>query len=42
MDTTDPPGREVEAADYPARVLRAENIEVQTYAREVHRHPFSV
>lgn len=37
MDTTDPPGREQEAADYLAAVLEAEGIPVQVFARESHR-----
>ncbi|MEQ8485140.1 MAG: M20/M25/M40 family metallo-hydrolase [Pseudomonadales bacterium] len=37
MDTTDPPGREREAADYLARVLAAEGVPVTTYALEPHR-----
>ncbi|HSG90569.1 MAG TPA: M20/M25/M40 family metallo-hydrolase [Pseudomonadales bacterium] len=37
MDTTDPPGRELEAAEYLVEVLRAEGIAVETFAREAHR-----
>lgn len=37
FDTTDPPGRELEAADYVARVLESEGIEVEAYALESHR-----
>lgn len=37
FDTTDPPGREIEAAEYLANVLEAEGIPVETFAREAHR-----
>ena len=37
FDTSDPPGREREAADYLMGVLRAEGIEVQEFATEAHR-----
>lgn len=37
MDTTDPPGREREAADYLVEVLESEGIPVQVFAREPHR-----
>lgn len=37
MDTTDPPGREVEAANYLVEVLEAEGIPVQTFALEPDR-----
>ena len=37
MDTSDPPGREKEAADYLARVLESEGIPVQVLALETHR-----
>jgi len=37
FDTTDPPGREIEAAEYLAGVLEAEGIPVETFAREAHR-----
>ncbi len=37
MDTRDPPGGEKPAADYLVNVLRAEGIEVQTYALEPNR-----
>jgi acetylornithine deacetylase/succinyl-diaminopimelate desuccinylase-like protein len=37
FDTTDPPGREKEAADYLVRVLEAEGIPVQVFAKEAHR-----
>jgi acetylornithine deacetylase/succinyl-diaminopimelate desuccinylase-like protein len=37
MDTSDPPGREKEAADYLARVLESEGIPVQVLALEAHR-----
>ncbi|MGA1370209.1 MAG: M20/M25/M40 family metallo-hydrolase [Pseudomonadales bacterium] len=37
MDTTDPPGRELEAAEYLAKVLREEGIETQVVALEAHR-----
>jgi len=37
FDTTDPPGREIEAADYLADVLERAGIPVETYALEDHR-----
>jgi acetylornithine deacetylase/succinyl-diaminopimelate desuccinylase-like protein len=37
MDTTDPPGRELEAAEYLVSVLEAEGIEVEVFALEAHR-----
>ena len=37
FDTTDPPGRELEAAEYLVQVLEAEGIPVQTFALEAHR-----
>lgn len=37
MDTTDPPGRELELADYLVSVLEAEGIEVDVYALEADR-----
>ncbi|MEZ5596616.1 MAG: M20/M25/M40 family metallo-hydrolase [Pseudomonadales bacterium] len=37
LDTTDPPGREVDAADYLEKVLTAEGIEVNRFALEAHR-----
>jgi acetylornithine deacetylase/succinyl-diaminopimelate desuccinylase-like protein len=37
MDTTDPPGREQEAAEYLAGVLEAEGIPVEVFALEAHR-----
>ena len=37
MDTTDPPGREQEAAEYLAEVLEAEGIPVEVFALETHR-----
>ncbi|MEE4360121.1 MAG: M20/M25/M40 family metallo-hydrolase [Pseudomonadales bacterium] len=37
MNTTDPPGREIEAAEYLVKVLEAEGIPVETFAREPHR-----
>jgi acetylornithine deacetylase/succinyl-diaminopimelate desuccinylase-like protein len=37
FDTSDPPGREREAADYLAGMLRAEGIEVTEFATEDHR-----
>lgn len=37
FDTSDPPGREREAVDYLAKVLRDEGIEVQEFALESHR-----
>lgn len=37
FDTSDPPGREKEVADYLVKVLQAEGIPVQTFALEDHR-----
>jgi len=37
FDTSDPPGREKEAADYLVQVLEAEGIPVQTFYLEAHR-----
>ncbi len=37
MDTTDPPGREVEAAEYLVQVMRAEGIEAELLALEPER-----
>jgi acetylornithine deacetylase/succinyl-diaminopimelate desuccinylase-like protein len=37
MDTTDPPGREIELAEYLLRVLQDEGIEVALYALEAER-----
>ncbi len=37
FDTSDPPGREREAVDYLAGVLKAEGIEVQEFSTEAHR-----
>jgi acetylornithine deacetylase/succinyl-diaminopimelate desuccinylase-like protein len=37
MDTQSPPGNEKPAADYVVRVLRAEGIDVQVFAKETHR-----
>jgi acetylornithine deacetylase/succinyl-diaminopimelate desuccinylase-like protein len=37
FDTTDPPGREIEAAEYLADVLESEGIPVEMFAREAHR-----
>jgi acetylornithine deacetylase/succinyl-diaminopimelate desuccinylase-like protein len=37
MDTTDPPGREEEAAAYLVEVLEAEGVPVQVFATEPHR-----
>lgn len=37
FDTSDPPGRERDAADYLKQVLAAEGIEVQEFANEAHR-----
>jgi acetylornithine deacetylase/succinyl-diaminopimelate desuccinylase-like protein len=37
LDTSDPPGREIEAADYLLAVLRREGIEVETFALEPDR-----
>jgi acetylornithine deacetylase/succinyl-diaminopimelate desuccinylase-like protein len=37
LDTSDPPGREIDAVDYLERVLEAENIAVERFAREAHR-----
>jgi acetylornithine deacetylase/succinyl-diaminopimelate desuccinylase-like protein len=37
MDTTDPPGREEEAAAYLVQVLEAEGVPVQVFATEPHR-----
>lgn len=37
MDTSDPPGREKEAADYLVEVLEREGIPVQTFYLEAHR-----
>jgi acetylornithine deacetylase/succinyl-diaminopimelate desuccinylase-like protein len=37
FDTSDPPGREQEAAEYLVSVLEAEGIPVQTFALEAHR-----
>ena len=37
MDTTDPPGREIEAANYLAEALAAEGIPVETFAIEPDR-----
>jgi acetylornithine deacetylase/succinyl-diaminopimelate desuccinylase-like protein len=37
MDTTDPPGRELEAAQYLVSVLEAEGIEVEVFSLEAHR-----
>jgi acetylornithine deacetylase/succinyl-diaminopimelate desuccinylase-like protein len=37
LDTTDPPGREQEAAAYLERVLEAEGVPVRTFALEPHR-----
>jgi acetylornithine deacetylase/succinyl-diaminopimelate desuccinylase-like protein len=37
MDTSDPPGRELEAAEYLVEVLEAEGIPVETFAVEPHR-----
>lgn len=37
MDTTDPPGREAEAAEYLVQVLETEGVPVQVFATEPHR-----
>lgn len=37
IDTSDPPGREQEAADYLVKVLQAEGVPVRTFALEAHR-----
>jgi len=37
FDTSDPPGREVEAVEYLKKVLEAEGIPTQTFALEAHR-----
>ncbi|MEZ5550632.1 MAG: M20/M25/M40 family metallo-hydrolase [Pseudomonadales bacterium] len=37
FDTTDPPGREIDAAEYLVRALEADGIPVQTFALEAHR-----
>jgi acetylornithine deacetylase/succinyl-diaminopimelate desuccinylase-like protein len=37
FDTSDPPGREQEAAEYLVKVLEAEGIPVETFALESHR-----
>ena len=37
FDTSDPPGRELEAAEYLKKVLEAEGIPVETFALEPHR-----
>ena len=37
FDTTDPPGREQEAAEYLVAALEAEGIPVETFALEAHR-----
>jgi acetylornithine deacetylase/succinyl-diaminopimelate desuccinylase-like protein len=37
LDSTDPPGREKEVADYLVKVLEAEGIPVETFALESHR-----
>lgn len=37
FDTTDPPGREKEAADYLVKVLEAEGIPTEVFALEAHR-----
>jgi len=37
MDTTDPPGREVEAAEYLAKVLREAGVDTEIVALEPHR-----
>jgi acetylornithine deacetylase/succinyl-diaminopimelate desuccinylase-like protein len=37
IDTSDPPGRELEAAEYLVKVLEAEGIPVETFALESHR-----
>ena len=37
MDSTDPPGREKEVADYLQQVLQKEGIPVQVFSKEAHR-----
>jgi acetylornithine deacetylase/succinyl-diaminopimelate desuccinylase-like protein len=37
MDSTDPPGREKEVADYLQQVLQQEGIPVQVFSKEAHR-----
>jgi acetylornithine deacetylase/succinyl-diaminopimelate desuccinylase-like protein len=37
IDSSDPPGREVEVADYLTRALAAEGIDTQIFAKEDHR-----